>query len=164
LFDYKLDLAKPTLQYLDLVTDAWIPFKEFDSSRIPINLIVEKLRTLSEILDSRGVKNDFKFYDFFDADMIHNLNGMGLLDFPVFIFCFDLDADSPLLPMVIYDVRDKQFHLILGTKVYKSIFEESPEEHYNTYLLQISRFLYTGEVAEEMAEVIEMYGRELANV
>lgn len=161
LFDYKLDLAKPSLQYLDLVADAWIPFEEYDSTRIPINLIVEKLRTLSEVLDSRGVKNDFKFYDFFDADMIHNLNGMGLLDFPVFLFCFDIDADSPLLPMVIYDVRDEQFHLILCTRVYKSIFEEAPEEHYNAYLLQISRFLYTGEVVEEMADVIEMYGREL---
>lgn len=161
LFDYKLDLAKPSLQYLDLVADAWIPFEEFDSSRIPINLIVEKLRILSEVLDSRGVKNDFKFYDFFDADMIHNLNGMGLLDFPVFLFCFDIDSDSPLLPMVIYDVRDEQFHLILCTKVYKSIFEEAPEEHYNAYLLQISRFLYTGEVVEEMADVIEMYGQEL---
>lgn len=164
LFDYKLDLAKPTLQYLDLVADAWIQFEDFDSTRIPINLIVEKLRTLSEILDSRGVKNAFRFYDFFDADMIYNLNGMGLLDFPVFLFCFDIDEDSPLLPMVIYDVRDEQFHLVLCTKVYKSIFEEAPEEHYNAFLLQISRFLYTGEVAEEMADVIEMYGRELANV
>jgi arginine-tRNA-protein transferase len=163
LFDYKLDLAKPTLQYLDFVSDVWIPFEAFDSSRIPINLIVEKLRTLSEILDSRGVKNEFKFYDFFDADMIHNLNGMGLLDFPVCLFCFDIDEDCSFLPMVIYDVRDEQFHLILCTKVYKSIFEEAAEEHYNAYLLKISRFLYTGEVAEEIADVIEMFGRELAN-
>ncbi len=164
LFDYKLDLAKPTLQYLDLVADAWLPIEEFDSTRIPINLMVEKLRTLSEILDSRGVKNDFRFYDFFDADMIHNLNGMGLFDFPVFLFCFDLDEDSHLLPIVIFDVREDQFHLILCTKAYKSIFDEAPKGHYNAYLLQISRFLYTGEVVEEMAEVIEMYGRELANV
>ncbi len=123
--------------------------------------MVENLRTLSEILSSRGVKNDFKFYDFFDADMIHNLNGMGLFDFPACLFCFDIDEESPLLPMVIYDVRDEQFHLILCTRVYKSIFDEAPEGHYNAFLLQISRFLYTGEVVEEMAEVIEMYGREL---
>ncbi|MDZ7934893.1 MAG: arginyl-tRNA--protein arginylyltransferase [Emticicia sp.] len=169
LFDYKLDLAKPTLQYLDLVADAWIPFEEYDSSRVPIDLMVEKLRILSEILNSRGVKNDFKFYDFFDADMIYNLNGMGLFDFPVFLFCFDIDENSlggtpPLLPMVVYDVRDEQFHLILCTKVYKSIFEEAAEEHYNAFLLQISRFLYTGEVVEEMADVIEMYGREITNL
>jgi leucyl-tRNA---protein transferase len=164
LFDYKLDLAKSTLQYLDLVTDAWIPFKAFDSSQIPIDLIVEKLRTLSKILDSRGVKNEFKFYDFFDADMMHNLNGMGLLDFPAFLLCFDIEKDSRFLPMVIYDVRDEQFHLIIGTTVYKSIFEEAPEEHYNAYLLQILKFLYTGEVVEEMADVIELYGREITNL
>jgi leucyl-tRNA---protein transferase len=75
-----------------------------------------------------------------------------------------LGGTSPLLPMVIFDVRDDQFHLILCTKTYKSIFEESPEEHYNAYLLQVSRFLYTGEVVEEMAEVIEMYGKELERV
>ena len=164
LFDYKLDLAKPTLQYLDLVTDAWIPFKAFDSSQIPIELIIGKLRTLSEILDSRGVKNEFKFYDFFDADLMHNLNGMGLLDFPAFLLCFDIEKDSRFLPMVIYDVRDEQFQLIICTTVYKSIFEEAPEEHYNAYLLQIFKFLYIGEVVEEMADVIEMYGRELATV
>lgn len=161
LFDYKLDLAKPSLEYLDLVADAWIPFEEYDYTQIPIDLMVENLRNLSKILDSRGVKNDFKFYDFFDADMIQNLNGMSLLDFPVFLFCFDIEEESPLLPMVIYDVRDEQFHLVLCTKMYKSIFEEALEGHYNAYLLQISRFLYTGEVAEEMADVIEMYGREL---
>ena len=164
LFDYKLDLAKPTLQYLDLVTDAWIPFEKFDSSQIPIELIIGKLRTLSEILDSRGVKNEFKFYDFFDADLMHNLNGMGLLDFPAFLLCFDIEKDSRFLPMVIYDVRDEQFQLIICTTVYKSIFEEAPEEHYNAYLLQIFKFLYIGEVVEEMADVIEMYGRELATV
>nr|WP_299417912.1 arginyl-tRNA--protein arginylyltransferase [uncultured Emticicia sp.] len=164
LFDYKLDLAKPTLQYLDLVTDAWIPFEKFDSSQIPIELIIGKLRTLSEILDSRGVKNEFKFYDFFDADLMHNLNGMGLLDFPVFLSCFEIEKDSRLLPMVVYDVRDEQFQLIICTTVYKSIFEEAPEEHYNAYLLQILKFLYIGEVVEEMADVIEMYGRELATV
>jgi len=164
LFDYKLDLAKPTLQYFDLVTDAWIPFKAFDSSQIPIELIIGKLRTLSEILDSRGVKNEFKFYDFFDADLMHNLNGMGLLDFPVFLSCFEIEKDSRLLPMVVYDVRDEQFQLIICTTVYKSIFEEAPEEHYNAYLLQIFKFLYIGEVVEEMADVIEMYGRELATV
>jgi arginine-tRNA-protein transferase len=147
-----------------LVTDAWIPFKAFDSSQIPIDLIVEKLRTLSKILDSRGVKNEFKFYDFFDADMMHNLNGMGLLDFPAFLLCFDIEKDSRFLPMVIYDVRDEQFHLIIGTTVYKSIFEEAPEEHYNAYLLQILKFLYTGEVVEEMADVIELYGREITNL
>jgi leucyl-tRNA---protein transferase len=69
-----------------------------------------------------------------------------------------------MLPMVIFDIRENQFHLILCTKAYKSIFEESLPEHYNSYLLQISRFLYTGESVEEMAEVIEMYGRELASI
>ena len=46
----------------------------------------------------------------------------------------------------------------------KSIFEEAPEEHYNAYLLQILKFLYTGEVVEEMADVIELYGREITNL
>ena len=166
LFDYKLDLVKPTLEYFDLVADAWIRFEEHDDSRIPFEIMARKLRALSENLDKREIKNEFKYYDFFDADMISNLNGLGLFDFPVCLFCFDLDSDSqddtsPLLPMVVFDVRDDQFHLILCTKVYKSIFEESPEEHYNAFLLQISRFLYTGEVVEEMADVIEMYEREL---
>jgi hypothetical protein len=66
--------------------------------------------------------------------------------------------------MVVFDVRDNQFHLIVCSKVYKSIFEESPVEHYNTYLLQLTRYLYTGESVDEMTDVIEMYGRELMNI
>jgi leucyl-tRNA---protein transferase len=164
LFDYKLDLARPSLEYLDFINDEWKKFDEFSTDNIPLDIMRSNIRALSHLLNAKGIKNDFRYYDFFDADMIHNLNGLGLFDFPVVLFCFDLDADSPLLPMVVFDVTENQFHLILCTKAYKSIFEESPEEHYNAYLLQISRFLYTGEVVEEMAEVIEMYGRELANV
>ncbi len=164
LFDYKLDLAKTSLQYLDVVSDTWIEFAEYDSTKIPLDSMTQKLTELSQSLGRRGVKNKFQYYDFFDADMINNLNGLGLFDFPVFLFCFELDDETPLLPMVVFDVRDAQFHLILATKIYKSIFDESPEGHYNDYLLKISRYLYTGESTEEMAEVIEMYGRELDRI
>lgn len=164
LFDYKLDLARPSLEYLDFTNDKWLNFENFSPEKAPANLMSQKLRDLSNLLTIRYIKNEFKYYDFFDADMIQNLNGLGLFDYPMFIFCFDLDEAPPLLPMVIYDIRQHQFHLILCSKSYKSVFEESLPEHYNAYLLQISRFLYTGESAEEIAEVIEMYGRELASI
>ncbi|CAH0994560.1 Aspartate/glutamate leucyltransferase [Emticicia aquatica] len=164
LFDYKLDLAKPTLEYLDLVTDEWRPFEEYDSTKAPFDVMCLKLRELAKSLDKRNVKNQFKYYDFFDADMISNLNGLGLFDFPACIFCFEFKESETLIPMVVFDVRDNQFHLIVCSKVYKSIFEESPVEHYNTYLLQLTRYLYTGESVDEMTDVIEMYGRELMNI
>jgi leucyl-tRNA---protein transferase len=164
LFDYKLDLARPSLEYLDFVSDEWLNFAAFSPEKVPVSIMNQKLRDLSDLLTIRYIKNEFKYYDFFDADMIQNLNGMGLFDYPIFLFCFEFEDDMPMLPMVVFDIRENQFHLILCTKAYKSIFEESLPEHYNAYLLQISRFLYTGESVEEMAEVIEMYGRELASI
>jgi arginyl-tRNA--protein-N-Asp/Glu arginylyltransferase len=169
LFDYKLDLAKPFLQYLDLVTDKWLSFAEYSPSQTPLEVMHHKLRELSQQLENQNVKHQFKYYDFFDADMISNLNGLGLFDFPMFLFCFEFDEEQlsntpALLPMVVFDVQDAQYHLIICSKTYKSIFEECKEEHYNAYLLQLTRFLYKGESAEEMAEVIAMYGCEIEKV
>lgn len=164
LFDYKLELSKPNLQYLDLMKDAWRDFEEFSSENVPFDMMHNKLRNLCEKLKGREVAHQFQYYDFFDADMIQNLNGMGLFDFPVFIFCFDLAESEILIPLVVFDVRNNQYHLVICMKTYRSVFDESLPEHYNAYLLQITRYLYTGESADEMAEVIEMYGKEIAKV
>ena len=163
LFDYKLDLAKPSLQYLDLVTGAWFPFDTYSPIQIPFDVMCRKLRELGNYLDKRDFKYQFQYYDFFDADMISNLNGLGLFDYPVFLICSQLD-DSLFIPMVIFDVCEQQFHLILCSRVYESIFTESKPEHYNAYLLQIARYLYTGDSVEEMADVIEMCGREMKSL
>ena len=163
LFDYKLDLAKPSLQYLDLITDAWFPFEAYSSTQIPFDIMCRKLRELGDYLDKQNIKYQFQYYDFFDADMISNLNGLGLFDYPVFLVCSQLD-DSLFIPMLVFNVCEQQYHLILCSRVYESIFTESKPEHYNAYLLQISRYLYTGESIEEMADVVKMCGREMKSL
>ncbi len=161
LFDYKLDLNRNALQFLDLVADKWRDFEEYTPKNIPFDEMCLKLRELGSELDKRDVVHQFQYYDFFDADMAPNLNGLGLFDFPVFIFCFGLENIEMLIPLVVFDVREKQYHLVLCDKIYKSVFDECMPEHYNKYLLQLSKFLYTGDSVEEMSEVIVMYGKEI---
>lgn len=163
-FDYKLDLARPSLEYLDFVSDEWKHISAFEVENAPIHQMRRKMKNLAQLLLEKGIKNELFYYDFYDADMIQNLNGLGLFDFPMFMFCFEFDEEQNPLPIVVYDVREDLYHLILCQKVYKSIFDEAAEGHYNAYLLQISRILYTGEVAEEMAEVLEIYERELMKI
>lgn len=160
LFDYKLDLAKPALQYLDLIADTWFPFESYSPTQIPLEVMCTKLKELGQHLDKKNIKYQFKFYDFFDADMISSLNGLELFDYPVFLICSQLD-DSLFIPMLIYDVCEQQYHLILCSRVYESIFTESQPEHYNAYLLKIAKYLYTGDSIVEMAEVIEMCWRNI---
>ena len=156
MFDYKLDLAKPALQYLDLAADDWFAFETFSPDKVPIDVMETKLRELGDELDKLGVKNYFRYYDFFDADMINSLNGLDLFDFPMFLFCYQADHHK-MLPMVVFDVRDQNCHLILCQKEYESIFKEAANEHYNAFLLKITKHLYFGESAQEMAAVIKKH-------
>ncbi len=163
LFDYKLDLAKPSLQYLDVVTDSWFPFESFSPNKIPFDIMCQKLKLLGKKLDKRSIKNQFQYYDFFDADMSANLNGLGLFDYPVFLACPEL-TDILFKPVIIFEVREGQYHLALCSRVYESIFEDSLPDHYNVYILQIAKYIYTGDSANEMVEVIEMCHLQMMNV
>jgi arginine-tRNA-protein transferase len=151
LFDYKLELAKTSLEYLDLATDVWLPIEQFSYDAIPLDLMITKLFHLQNALKKEGINSVFQWYEFFDADLINSLNGLRLFDFPVFLFCFGINTSNPI---VVYDLRDEKYHLITYHCIYETMFEQKDKTRFNTHLLQLSKVLYSTPSIEMMVKVI----------
>ena len=153
MFNYKLDLAKPFLEFLDLSTNLWKPFEEYVYQEIPLVEMTQKLVELSVCLTKRNFKHSFLKYEYFDADLSATMNSMGTFDFPLFILCFERDG-SVSNPLVVYDVISRQYHLVVCDVIYRLDNEIIKPNFYNENLLQMTQHLFATESAEAMALVI----------
>lgn len=150
LFDYKLDLSRPNLEYLDVVTEKWMPFAEFSYNTIPLDIMCEKLKTLQEVLEKQQHKITFFHYPYFDTEMNNELNGAGLLDYPAFLYCFEVDESLNKL-LIVYDIRDAQYHLLGCHALYKLVYEINDEDNYRSHLIEPLRVMYSCSTIAEMA-------------
>ena len=153
MFDYKLDLAKPYLEFLDLPTNLWKSFEEYVYEEIPLVEMTEKLEELSACLTQRNFAHSLLKYEYFDAELSPTMNGTGTFDFPMFILCFERD-NSISNPLIVYDVISRQYHLVVCDVVYRLNNETIKVDCYNENLLQMTQHLFATESAEAMALVI----------
>jgi leucyl-tRNA---protein transferase len=153
IFDYKLDLAKPYLEFLDLSTNLWEPFEEYIYEEIPLVEMTQKLEELSACLTKRNFQHSLLKYEYFDADLSATMNGAGTFDFPLFLLCFERD-NSNSNPLIVYDVISRQYHLVVCDVVYHLDNQNIKSDSYNENLLQMTQHLFATESAEAMALVI----------
>ena len=153
MFNYKLDLAKPFLEFLNLSTNSWKPFEEYVYKEIPLINMTQKLEELSVCLTKRKFQHSFLKYEYFDADLSATMNGVGTFDFPIFILCFERD-DNVSNPLIVYDVISRQYHLVVCDVIYRLDNEIIKPNFYNENLLQMTQHLFATESAEAMALVI----------
>jgi leucyl-tRNA---protein transferase len=155
-FDYKLNLAKPFTEYLELSSNTWKPVQNFSESVIPIDVMRLKLRQLQELLRLREVETNFYNYEFFDADLTFDFNGSKTLDFPVFLqYANDYEnIQGKSTVIIIYDVRDSQFHLVVCEGIYNMSLASNDSEHFTKGILKIIHNLYATELVENMAYTV----------
>jgi arginine-tRNA-protein transferase len=153
IFDYKLNLAKPYLEFLDLSKNLWKPFGEYVYEEIPLVEMTQKLEELSVCLTKRKFQHLLLKYEYFDADLSPTMNGAGTFDFPIFILCFERDK-SISNPLIVYDVISRQYHLVVCDVIYQLNNETIKPDCYNENLLQMTQHLFATESAEAMALVI----------
>ncbi len=154
IFDYKLDLAKPFTAYLELSSNTWKSIQEYSISAAPIEVTTLKLKNLQNCLIERNIETTLFNYEFFDADLISTFNGMNTFDFPIFLQCFENYANTKQNPIIIFDVRDSQFHLVICEGIYDVTFTPNNPQHFTSQILQIAQHLFATESAEAMAIVI----------
>jgi leucyl-tRNA---protein transferase len=154
IFDYKLDLAKPFTEYFELSSNTWKSIQKFTPLKIPIDVMRLKLRQLQDFLSQRDVEMNFYNYEFFDADLIPDFNGLKTFDFPVFLQYSDTYGTLPQKPIIVYDVRDSQFHLVVCEGIYNINFKPNNSEHFTSEILKITQHLFATELAEIMALVV----------
>lgn len=159
-FDYKLTMAKDSLEYLQLETQQWHPIKNFVNELAPLEIMRAKLLALQERLSLEGVPCTIMRYEFFDANLIPDLAGAELFDFPLFLF-FPGPLQEPINQFVIYDVIDQQYHLIRCRGVWKTNSGNASDTIYSSYVLKLEDNLFSTRVMEMIAALIAIEKKQL---
>jgi leucyl-tRNA---protein transferase len=151
-FDYKLTIARPALQFLQLSSQQWLPIETFSPESIPYQVMYDKLIGAQKLLMQRQYESRVVKYEFFDANLIPNLRDAQLFDFPVFLFCPDASQDG-INPVLVFDVRDGCYHLLVCLPYWKPDETNPDTEFYSAYFLKSLQEIYATASTEEMVEV-----------
>lgn len=150
LFDYKLDVGGPSVEYLEFSSSTWKPIADFSLDRSPLQVMQTKLSMLQQTLTAQGVGSRIMKYEFFDANLIPELEGIILFDFPIFLACDELPEETP----VVYDVRDNLFHWTRCKSVWAASATTSHVDMYSTHVLKHDQDLFSTPSAEKLSGMI----------
>lgn len=152
-FDYKLKIHPSSQEFFDLESSRWHPTKELEISRQPIDEMRQRLAELHAQLTLRAIPSSVLHYEFYDANLVPDLSHMELFDFPVFLQYFDL-YENVINSLVVYDVRDQQFHWMIVKSVWKSDHLAQAPDSYAAHLLKVEGEVVATNDATEMAEIL----------
>lgn len=140
-FDYKLSIGREALQFLQVASGTWCDLKTFLPTDIAADVMPMKLEELLVILQNAGVESHVRKYEFFDAGLIPDMRGSGLLDFPFFLLIGPL-SDEPAGIIIVYDVHDQAFHLLVCMPVWKPDRTNPDKTFYSAYFLKPVQEVY----------------------
>lgn len=152
-FDYKLEIAKESLSFLQLETNAWTPIGTFKIEQNPYQKMRTNLSDMEAALKDIGVSCSLFNYTFFEANIIPNLRGLKLFDFPIFLTCL-LNAEGAAHTLIVYDVIYQCFHLVECKSVWKADDVEVENGFYSEHLLKLSKHICSAKTVDEMAEIL----------
>ena len=154
-FDYKLEIGKPALQYLEFATQKWLPINSFSPSLSPLWVMQERLLALQALLVHSNIESKIFYYEFFDATLIPDLRGVALFDFPLFL-CFLGSNEDSLNQVIVYDVHDQHYHFIHCNGIWKTNSANSIKEVYSSHVLRSEQDMFSTQEPEELVEIILM--------
>lgn len=108
---------------------------------------------LRERMEASGVKSYVLKYEFFDASLIPEMQDSGLLDFPVFLHCEDR-TEEPLNMIVVFDVCDNQYHVMVCAPVWKPDRTNPDTTFYSSFFLKPLQQVYQSGEACAIAELL----------
>jgi leucyl-tRNA---protein transferase len=150
-FDYKLAIGRPALEYLDLESGRWGSIEEFSMASSPLERMHERLNSLKAVMDSSGIASQILKYEFFDVNLVPDLSGAELFDYPLLLYPVITDHVSD--PVIVFDIRDAHYHLVKCRIVHNPGGYDSVEDGFLSNLLMVDREMYTTGSAEEMSRL-----------
>ncbi|HYC83693.1 MAG TPA: arginyl-tRNA--protein arginylyltransferase [Chryseosolibacter sp.] len=154
-FDYKLKIGKPAIEFLRVSDQQWLPIAEFNPARVPMRVMHDRLCQLQESLLNNGITTRLLKYEFFDANIIPDLNGMILFDFPLLLTRFN-GSENSFDPVVVYDVRDGCYHMLKCASLWRSNLPDDLVEIFSSDLLKITADQFATDSSTVMAERISL--------
>jgi arginyl-tRNA--protein-N-Asp/Glu arginylyltransferase len=152
-FDYKLTIGRDQLSFLQLSSQKWLPIDSFNVLNDPYQSMMDKLKEAQQLLVQYGVSSKLYNYTFFEANIIPNLVGLNLFDFPVFLTCFE-EVEDVVNPMIVYDVSNQCFHLVVCKSVWKADASVEEPGFYSSHLLKLKKHICSAREAEEVVKII----------
>jgi arginine-tRNA-protein transferase len=141
LFDYKLGIGKPVLEYLSVYNNQWLPFENFASQPVPIDQIESKLQLMEDILFAQGIKAITLKYEFYNANSIPHFMGLDLFDYPEFILVFSQNHIG-YNPIIVFDVIEQVYRLVKCTSFYQDENYVSTDKHFGSHLMKVQETLF----------------------
>jgi arginyl-tRNA--protein-N-Asp/Glu arginylyltransferase len=148
-FDYKLTIGRSALEFLQLRTGHWIRINDFTSEDIPLQIMKDRLSELGVSLRQRGIQNTILKYEFFDANLVPELIGAELFDFPLFLFPGEMESELSN-HLVVYDVCDQLYRLVKCRVVWKTNASPTTAETYSSQVLKLDQEILCTDRSEEV--------------
>lgn len=152
-FDYKLSIGKDALQFLQFEREQWFPIKLFHENVTPLKVMQQKLSKLRDGLQAIGISARISRYEFFDANLIPDLAGAQLFDFPLFLI-YPGAIREAMVQGVVFDVSDQRYHLIKCRGIWKTNSASPSDIIYSAYVLKPEDTLYSTDTADDMIRMI----------
>jgi arginine-tRNA-protein transferase len=159
-FDYKLTIGKSALYYFNTARDGWLPIQTFSPENTPLKSMHYHLSVLHRELTANGLESNLLHYEFFDANLLPDLQGMEFFDFPIFLYVHNVSNET-VQPLVVYDVKTGVY------VIYQCVIVWSPEddmlkrEDYYSHLLKITKVHYesarSGDIADELRTMRRLF-------
>jgi arginyl-tRNA--protein-N-Asp/Glu arginylyltransferase len=138
-FDYKLDMAKESTTFFDFGKKNWLPMNILADKHQPLRYIQAKLQSLSHLLLLNGFKNQLLQYNFFDICLVNSYADYGLLDVPLFLYCFPNSRQQEAI--IVFNIFTDQFQFAICNKPFQSNIEEI-SGHYVKFLLKLDTIIF----------------------
>lgn len=135
MFDYKLKIGKSALEFLNLCTNQWQVYSTFSEDNVLIDVMEDKLIAIQSLLLAKNIQVLSFKYEFFNANIMFNLRGLDLLDYPLFLLITD-SSYQDFQPIIIFDVIEQKYRLIKCVSYYFDEEYVSKDGYYGTHLLK----------------------------
>lgn len=152
-FNYKLDIGKKSLYYLRLETNKWTHIETYKGKENPYQTMMNNLSDMEVVLKENEISCTLFKYTFFEANIIPNLRGLNLFDFPVFLQC-TLNKHPNVHTFIVFDVIYRCFHLVECKSVWQAEGVEAEKEFYSEHLLKLNKHICSTKTVDEMAALL----------
>jgi arginyl-tRNA--protein-N-Asp/Glu arginylyltransferase len=155
-FDYKLKIGTATLEYLALESNQWVPYSQLTTKELPLEKMTERLKALQKLLSTILIPTSFHYYRFFDANLDSFYAGVGLFDYPVFLYCHPI-SENVGIRVIAFDVRNNLYHLIPCRSLFSVGSYSQHEEIFAAELLQAGPPMFSSALPEDFKAVLLAY-------
>ena len=151
LFDYKLDIGRQALEFLEMTSSQWHHISVYSGGHNPLGVMQQKLNDLKLRLTEYSINSLLFRYEHFDVNLLAELKGVELFDFPVFLH-ISSNVDDMANHVIVYDPRDRNYRFLHCRSVWISNQMKNTNDMYSLSLLQQEDVYYQTPDLEDMLE------------